>query len=574
MKCRRLTQLGEPAVQYRGVRQEDAPLPWPEVGESRVEIVGDHAAVEPVDHPVAEADRQDARRRGSGRRGEFGADGGEGAGHPVGSDLHVDARVVVEVDEQRGVLTLAHAEEGQGNRFCDHRVVEDSGVGAGRQVPDAGLAGPGFERRGSLVRFFADEDVETVGPDRDAEHRGPRCAGAVGGVGEEVTEAGEPEQAVGPGVVAERELEVGERTVRCREGDAPAGGAPHALAAPPALERTEESDGAQAEDARADGEGPDVVALPARGGVVSPGGLVDIVWAARGRAGVMRRRCAVNGRPRAARVGRVVGAGAVLWLLHGAVWVGADRAMDDRRRRGCLGRCGGRDGCHRLGLGDVGGDSVRDDEGPARVDPVGVAERSATGLRYADVGRVDGLPVLAVAVVGGRDAPQGVTGHHGVRHRGGLCTDRWHGVGRELRDWRDGGHSHGGAGHGGGRADARASSRRGAELAENDDGGDDGGDEGGGGAVAPEPVRPVPSARAKVGDHGGGDTEREVGPDQPGQRGEEVGPERVGNRGPQRPRDLGTAREMVRERPADHGGQDDGDPHHSGGQDDERAEPF
>ena len=93
-------------------------------------------------------------RRGSGRRGEFGADGGEGAGHPVGSDLHVDARVVVEVDEQRGVLTLAHAEEGQGNRFCDHRVVEDSGVGAGGQVPDAGLAGPSFERRGSLGRLL------------------------------------------------------------------------------------------------------------------------------------------------------------------------------------------------------------------------------------------------------------------------------------------------------------------------------------------------------------------------------------------------------------------------------------
>ena len=85
VKSRRLTQLGELAVQYGGVRQDDAPLPWPEVGESRVEILGDHAAVEPVDHPVAEADRQDARRMGSGRRGEFGADGGEGAGHPVGS---------------------------------------------------------------------------------------------------------------------------------------------------------------------------------------------------------------------------------------------------------------------------------------------------------------------------------------------------------------------------------------------------------------------------------------------------------------------------------------------------------
>ena len=74
---------------------------------------------------------------------------------------------------------------------------------------------------------------------------------------------------------------------------------------------------------------------------MSPCGLVDIVWAARGRAGVMRRRCAVNGRPRAARVVRVVGTDAVLWLLHGAVRVGTHRAMDDGRRRGCLGRCGG-----------------------------------------------------------------------------------------------------------------------------------------------------------------------------------------------------------------------------------------
>ena len=233
-------------------------------------------------------------------------------------------------------------------------------------------------------------------------------------MGEEVTEAGEPEQAVGAGVVAERELEVGERAVRCGEGDAPAGSARHALAAPPALERAEESDGAQSEEAHPDGEGPDVVALPARGGVVSPCGLVDIVWAARGRAGVRQRRCAVNGRPRAARVVRVVGTDAVLWLLHGAVRVGTHRAMDDGRRRGCLGRGGGCGGCHRLGPGNVGCDSVRDDEGPARVDPVGVAERCATGLRYADVGRVDPLPVLAVAVVGGRDAPQGVTGHHGV----------------------------------------------------------------------------------------------------------------------------------------------------------------
>jgi hypothetical protein len=82
-------------------------------------------------------------------------------------------------------------------------------------------------------------------------------------VGEEVTEAGEPEQAVGSGVAAELELEVGERAVRCGEGDAPAGGAPHALAAPPAVEGPDQSDGGQAEDAGADGQGADVIAVPA-----------------------------------------------------------------------------------------------------------------------------------------------------------------------------------------------------------------------------------------------------------------------------------------------------------------------
>ena len=275
---------------------------------------------------------------------------------------------------------------------------------------------------GASPASSCDEDVETVGPDRDAEHRGPRCAGAVGGVGEEVTEAGEPEQAVGSGVVAERELEVGERAVRCREGDAPAGGAPHALAAPPALEGTEESDGGQAEDARPDGEGPDVVALPARGDVVSPGGLVDIVWTARGRARrdalPVRRvrppegclRCSSRGCwRRAVAAGRRCGG-----LAPTMPWTTGAGAGVSGAAAGATGATGR--------LGRRRGDSVRDDEGPARVDPVGVAERSATGLRYPDVGLVDGLPLLAVAVVGGRDAPQGVTGHHGVRHRGGLCT--------------------------------------------------------------------------------------------------------------------------------------------------------
>ena len=108
---------------------------------------------------------------GPGRGGEFGADGGEGAGHLVGIDPYVDAAVLLEVDEQGAVYALANAEEGQGNRFCHHRVVEDAGVGGDRQVPDAWLPRPTLERRGSLAGFFSDEDVETVRADLDAEHR-------------------------------------------------------------------------------------------------------------------------------------------------------------------------------------------------------------------------------------------------------------------------------------------------------------------------------------------------------------------------------------------------------------------
>ena len=115
---------------------------------------------------------------------------------------------------------------------------------------------------------------------------------------------------------------------------------------------------------------------------------------------------------------------------------------------------------------------------------------------------------------------------------------------------------------------------RSAELAEDDGGRDDGGEERGGGAVVPKAGAPVPSSSAKVGHQGGDDTEGEVGPGQPRQRCEEVGPERARDRGPQRPGDLGSAGEMVREGPADADGQDGGDPHQSGGQDAECAEPF
>ena len=99
----------------------------------------------------------------------------------------------------------------------------------------------------------------------------------------------------------------------------------------------------------------------------------------------------------------------------------------------------------------------------------------------------------------------------------------------------------------------------------------DGGDEGRGGARA-EVRSGYPVGAAEMEDQAGGDREREVGPGQPGQGGEQTWPERVRDRGSEGVGRLGTARDMVRERPPDEGGQDDRDAHQPGGQDAEGAE--
>jgi len=100
----------------------------------------------------------------------------------------------------------------------------------------------------------------------DAEDLQPGHTGTVRAAGEEIGEAGETEQGIGPGVMAEVELEVPERAVPCGEGDAPTGGSPAALAAPSTVEGTHEADGTEAEDPGTDGERGDVVALAGRNG--------------------------------------------------------------------------------------------------------------------------------------------------------------------------------------------------------------------------------------------------------------------------------------------------------------------
>ena len=88
----RLARLSESAVDYDRVDQDDGGLPWPDLSERSVEILGDDAALELVDHPVAESDRQDARRRRPVRRRGRCRWRRACRGHLVGIDTYVDAR--------------------------------------------------------------------------------------------------------------------------------------------------------------------------------------------------------------------------------------------------------------------------------------------------------------------------------------------------------------------------------------------------------------------------------------------------------------------------------------------------
>ena len=103
----------------------------------------------------------------------------------------------------------------------------------------------------------------------------------------------------------------------------------------------------------------------------------------------------------------------------------------------------------------------RDDEAPTGIDPVRITECATTRLRYAGVGLVDGRPSLAVAVVGGGDAPQGVAVYDRVNDRGGRGGKRCGGGRRGFEREPNGGHRRDGARRGGD-----------AELAEHHDGSD------------------------------------------------------------------------------------------------------
>src|SRR5664279_2634278 len=106
------------------------------------------------------------------------------------------------------------------------------------------------------------------------------------------------------------------------------------------------------------------------------------------------------------------------------------------------------------------------------------------------------------------------------------------------------------------------------ELTEDQDGSDEGRRD----ARADEVGAATGSATAELEDEVGGHREDEVAPGQPSQGGEQTWPERVRDRGPEGVGRLDTARDVVRERPPDEGGERHRDAHQSDDQDAERAE--
>ena len=128
------------------------------------------------------------------------------------------AQIVLEVDQHADTGTLTNAEEGQPEPALPPRTSSSTpgSVLSGR-CQTSGCA-PRLEWRRELRQSLLPRRRRDPGAGLDAEHRRPRDPGAVGGVGQQVAETGQPERAVGPGVLAQRQLEVGRGAVRRRGG--------------------------------------------------------------------------------------------------------------------------------------------------------------------------------------------------------------------------------------------------------------------------------------------------------------------------------------------------------------------
>ena len=219
-----------------------------------VEIVDDDTPFEAIDHAVAEADGDDCCPHWGGRAGQLGGHGGQDALHPVCGDGDVDRPVAVHVDQHRPNSALAHGGKDQGDGRGGGGLVDDARIGGEGQVPDVRPVGPTGERGQRFGTVTGHQHIEPMVDELDAHHVRWCHTGDVGGVAEQLGQVADPEHVAGPGVVAQLQLEIGERALRFRPGDAAAEGPPPDLPAPPAVQRGDKTDGGEAEEARAHGE--------------------------------------------------------------------------------------------------------------------------------------------------------------------------------------------------------------------------------------------------------------------------------------------------------------------------------
>ena len=137
-------------------------------------------------------------------------------------------------------------------------------------MPDARSVGPGCERGQRLGTVTGHQYIEPMVDQLDPHHVRWCHTGDVGGVAEQLGQVADPEHVAGSGVVAQLQLEVGERTLRFWPGNATAEGPPPDLSAPPAVQRGDQTDGGEAEEARAHGDRSDVASGRMRSGVDAP----------------------------------------------------------------------------------------------------------------------------------------------------------------------------------------------------------------------------------------------------------------------------------------------------------------
>ena len=186
----------------------------------------------------------------------------------------------------------------------------------------SGRSGRRVERGQRFGAVAGHQHIEAIVDQFDAHHLRWCHTGHVGGVAEQLGQVADPEHLAGPGVVAQLQLEIGERALRLRPGDAAAEGPSSDLPASPAVQCGDQTDGGEPEEAGAHGDRSDVASGRMRSGWTHLGHRRPA-----GRRG-WELRLRNGGEPAVAGM-ELVPAGSV-----GSVWCGGtDRTSEGRLAR-------------------------------------------------------------------------------------------------------------------------------------------------------------------------------------------------------------------------------------------------